>query len=232
MNCEKARDLLVDYLGGEIGRQEGRDFMQHLLACPACRQELASLRSTQSALVQGWPEEPIPQPLSFKLAQPSPPAARRFWGWGNLPAYLRWPAALTASFVLCVSVLALSRTSFQYTQTGFSLSFGGTSSGRVGSGDCLQEQAKIAMDRQIDQRLNEQDNRLKQVLADFEGRWNSKQQSGFQRVAGQLNYLESTQNLIWKEAAQNKSYMESLARDLYLRSGVARADRASDPAVK
>jgi hypothetical protein len=234
MNCNQVRDLLVDYLGGEIGRQDGRNFKHHLLSCPACRKELAALRSTQNTLVQGWPEELIPQPLSFKLEAPTPSTRKPFWGLGTLPPFLRWPLTVTASFILCISTLALTRSSFQYSQGQFSVSFGQPAGFRSGAlaGPLSQEQIKMAVAQEIGEHPKGQEAQLKVLLAQFEERWASQQQSGYQQVANRLKYLEATQNLVWKETAQNKSYVESLARDFYLRSGVARAERPVETAGK
>jgi hypothetical protein len=234
MNCDQVRDLLVNYLGGEIDRQDGRNFKQHLLSCPACRRELASLRSTQNTLLQGWPEEPIPQPLSFKLESHAPSTRGPFWGLGTLPAFLRWPLTVTASFILCISALALTRSSFQFSQGQFSASFGRSAILQSGTlqEHLTREQIKLAVAQQIEQQQKAQEAQLKVLLAQFEAHWAAQQQSGYQQVANRLNYLEATQNLVWKETAQNKSYVESLARDFFLRNGVARAERPAETTVK
>jgi len=38
------------------------------------------------------------------------------------------------------------------------------------------------------------------------------------RIAKQMNYLENTQSVVWKEAARNNSYLDTLARDFYLKT--------------
>lgn len=50
MNCNEARELLPDFLFGELGEDRGRALAEHLEVCSACRREAASLREAAQAL--------------------------------------------------------------------------------------------------------------------------------------------------------------------------------------
>ncbi len=231
MICETARSFLIDYLGGEIGRDEKRQLRQHLLDCPDCRRELSALRLTRNAVKQGWPEEPIPQPISFRLESQGVSSFRGFGWMGVLPTFLRWPLIVTVSFCICLLALALTKTSFQFSQGQVALSFGGRTvispGQKVSQGQSVLslEQVRLTVEQALNQNQKRQETRWQQLLDQAGKDWNSRRQVDYETVAGRLKYLESTQNVVWKETIQNKSYVESLARDLYLRTGMARADK-------
>jgi hypothetical protein len=231
MNCETARSHLIDFLGEEIGREEGGQLKEHLLGCASCRRELSALKSTCNTMKLGWPEEPIPQPISFKL---EPRKVGPSWkiGWVNeLPPFLRWPLTVTASLCVCLLALALTKTSFQFSQGQVALSFGGRtviSPGAMVSQNqpaLSLEQVRLTMDHVMNQNQKIQEARWQQLLTQAGMDWNSKRQVDYETFAGRLKYLESTQNVVWKQTIQNESYVESLARDLYLRTGQARAGK-------
>jgi hypothetical protein len=230
MNCEQSRNLWIEYLGEEIRKEDGGQLRQHLLGCPNCRKELSALHSTQNVLREGWPEEPIPQPLTFQVESHPVLPPRRFWGLGELPAFLQWPLTVTVSFCLCVLALALTKTSFEFSQGQLALSFGSKtvfSPRSISSGQSALslEQVRQTVEQTLSQNQKMQEIRWQQLLNQAGSDWNSKRQANYETVAGRLKYLESTQNVVWKETIQNKSYVESLARDLYLRTGQARANQ-------
>ena len=44
MNCDRAKELLVDLVYGELADADRSAVLQHLSACQGCRQEVARLR--------------------------------------------------------------------------------------------------------------------------------------------------------------------------------------------
>ncbi len=85
------------------------------------------------------------------------------------------------------------------------------------------EQVRLIVEQALNQNQKSQEARWQQLLTETGKEWNLKRQADYATIAGQLKFLESTQNVVWKETIQNKSFVESLARDLYLRTGQARA---------
>src|SRR5215475_12137444 len=101
MNCEKSRELFVDYLGEEPSKTEIPELQKHLKLCSACRQELALLARTKSTLQAGWPDESIPQSLTFDFDLPK---RQGFW---NRFLPLRMPGVVWASVGATGCMLAL-----------------------------------------------------------------------------------------------------------------------------
>jgi len=50
MDCEKLKELLVDYLYGELSNEETEEVEKHLASCKECASELERLRKTRKAL--------------------------------------------------------------------------------------------------------------------------------------------------------------------------------------
>ena len=84
MNCSPFE--LRDYFFAELSPAERREVESHLNACAACREELAGLRSTQTALLR-LPDEEMPRRIAFvsdKIFEPS--RAARWWAGFSLGA--------------------------------------------------------------------------------------------------------------------------------------------------
>jgi hypothetical protein len=93
--CDK--ELLIDYLYGELSLDDREVFERHVASCSDCRGEIAGLRSTRTQLESWAPPQPD---LGFEVVR-SPRvvggAARR---WGLSPA---WGFAAAAMLVGAVS---------------------------------------------------------------------------------------------------------------------------------
>lgn len=94
--CDK--ELLLDYLYGELQAAQRETFERHLATCGACRVEVDGLRSTRTHLAKWAPPEPD---LGFQIVRranvESAPVAR--W-WRPSPV---WGLAAAALIVLSVS---------------------------------------------------------------------------------------------------------------------------------
>src|SRR5213594_1625230 len=120
MNCEKSRELFVDYLGEELPKPEVRGLQEHLKSCSGCRQELALLVRTKSTLRVGWPDESIPQSLTFEFSRPS---ERGFWSRLRplrLPRVVWASLGVTGCFLVCLASLALLRAQIRLENGNFS----------------------------------------------------------------------------------------------------------------
>jgi hypothetical protein len=124
MNCEKSRELFADYLGEELPKTEVRGLQEHLKSCSGCRQELALLARTKSTLQVGWPDESIPQSLTFEFAMPSERGSWSHLLSSRLPRVVWASLGLTGCFLVCLTSLALLRTQIRLENGNFSLSFG------------------------------------------------------------------------------------------------------------
>ncbi len=69
MQCDEVRELLVDYVYGDVTESERREIEVHLQTCNACSGELGHLRKTRDALALLGSQAP---PLREAKAQPRP----------------------------------------------------------------------------------------------------------------------------------------------------------------
>lgn len=110
MNCELFREQMSAYLDGELGPAEQAAFGSHLNACPACPDELDSLRRVVS-LLTSIPAGPTPPDLTERImaglqetpqvAAPRPHALIRF-----PQAFSRF-ATVAAMFLAVVAVIVV-----------------------------------------------------------------------------------------------------------------------------
>jgi anti-sigma factor RsiW len=94
--CDK--ELLIDYLYGELATREQEAFDRHLASCADCREEVAGLRGARTHLQSWAPPEPE---LGFQIIRGigrSVTMSRRWWGLS--PA---WGLAAAAMLVGAVS---------------------------------------------------------------------------------------------------------------------------------
>jgi Putative zinc-finger len=94
--CDK--ELLIDYLYGELATSEREAFDRHLASCAGCRDEVAGLRGARTHLESWVPPEPE---LGFQIVRglARPVSVSRRW-WGLSPA---WGLAAAAMLVGAVS---------------------------------------------------------------------------------------------------------------------------------
>jgi hypothetical protein len=225
MDCDKSHELLIGFIGGEITGPEAKEMKEHLQECSGCREELASLSRTRMLLRQAWPDEPIPQNLIFDF--PGIPG-RKFWGLWSRFGLARFSLAtitVTSCLILCFSSLALLQTRLKVGEGGFAVSFGPSSKLPSGPADRAASSTTplpVALDRRevenlIDrsvQGLEEKQRvHLEEILLQIESRRNAD----LRRIANELRVLESTQSVVYREAMNNQSTVESLARDFYFK---------------
>src|SRR5437867_7545747 len=177
MNCEKSRELFSDYIGEELSRSNARELKDHLSECQTCRQELSLLSSTEAALKVGWPDESIPQSLTFEFVEPSP---QRFWsqlGRFSLPKVAWVSLSVSVGFILCLLSLALLRTQIQIENGKFKLSFGQpVQLVSTNTPTQLNSLAPLKVNNEVVQAL------IAQVLERFEQNQNTKLQHALQEA--------------------------------------------------
>jgi hypothetical protein len=118
--------------------------------------------------------------------------------------------------------LALLRAQIRLENGNFSLSFGqptapasAVAKGPVtkGAPQLSSEAIKTLLDQSLKQFELNQNARLQQALQETKLEWETKRNADFTRVGKELKYLESTQNVVWKETLMNNSNLEMLARN-------------------
>jgi RNA polymerase sigma-70 factor (ECF subfamily) len=105
--CDK--ELLIDYLYGEMAATERAAFDRHLADCGDCRAEVDSLRGVRTHLASWAPPEPE---LDFQIVRSPKVAARR---WRFAPAF-----GLAAAAMLTIAVsAAVAHVQIQSTPDGY-----------------------------------------------------------------------------------------------------------------
>jgi Putative zinc-finger len=228
MNCEKSRELFVDYIGEELSRADTKQLKDHLEHCQGCRQELALLTKTKTTLRMAWPDEPIPQNLTFDFAESRPGGFWSHVGGFRAPKVVTASLTATVCLILCLVTLSLVRTQIQFANGSLKISFG-RSDQPVPAGTVYQPSTGHAqMDgssrsvEDLNQALRSfeenQAAKLQQALLEMKSESEAKRSADLRRIARAFKYFESTQNVVMKEALRNKSIFETLARDLYVRT--------------
>ena len=59
--CQRAVEMVTDYLEGALSRSERRRFEKHLAGCPLCTEYLAQIRETIRVAGRVTPEDLTPQ---------------------------------------------------------------------------------------------------------------------------------------------------------------------------
>jgi anti-sigma factor RsiW len=98
MNCKEANPLVHDYLDGELEGPQLTELKQHLLACPACREDLDGLEHAE-ACIRVMPQTAPSEGLARRImsALPSPSRRTQFKRWIK-----RHPAASVAVVFIMV----------------------------------------------------------------------------------------------------------------------------------
>ena len=223
MNCERSRELFADYLGEELARGEAQQLQLHLKTCQGCRQELSLLASTKATLKQALPEVAMPRHLSFNFSKPQP---QGWVQWLRQPRYATL-AAFTACFVICLASLALFRAQLEMRNGDVRISFGEprgatTSLPELRSPSlpvsATREEVQAAIQQAVHRLQDEQDSRLQQELRKLKFEVEANRHNDMKQVVRGFKFLEETQSLVWKEAAKNSSYLDTIARDLFVKT--------------
>ena len=223
MNCERCRELLPEAIGGELDPQQAAELQRRLADCADCRKELELLRRTASVLKTAWPEEPIPEPLTFGLPGRPAVAGRFGFGWGQPPRMAWLGLAAAACLVVCLGTLSFLNARVQIGQGSFSLSFGPENPPPViqqaaPSGDSaalVEARVRRLVDDRVGQLEETWEARLQKAVAGAESQWTRQRSVDLRQVNADLGYLLRLQQAMRQETARNEVLISSVA-DRYL----------------
>ena len=229
MNCQQSHELFPDYLGKEFSPEQSAEFAAHLKTCESCREELISLSGVPSLLRNGWPDEEIPRSLIFETPRSAfrqfvDVFSSRFWPRGVVVC-----AAATICFILCIGTLAMLRTEIEFKEGQFRVSFNPSRSLLSPHLEANQQLAAVPttlsrsdleklMENVLAQSEQRQNSKFEKLLLETKTEINTNRTEDMQKVSQGLKYLEMTQGEVWKAAARNASYLESLAREVYVKA--------------
>ena len=228
MNCGETKQALMDLVLDEAGSEERKQIEAHLTGCAACRAELVNLRLTRKLLVQGLPQEEMPQRIAFVSGQAAQGGLR---GWlGSRTFAIPVGVAVAVAVLACGLALAGARLVIE--QGRWELAFGhapattttGTKPAQAAQAGMpvpplTREQAQQLMAAAIRESEQRQQAasaaRLEAALSQLDQR----QRATLLALAGQMRYFEATQNVFYKEASRTRTALELVASRLPAEKG-------------
>lgn len=223
MNCEQCRELIPEAIGEELDPRLAGKLRRHLSDCADCRQELELLGRTASVLKSAWPEEPIPEPLTFGRPGRAAVAGGFGFGWSRPPRMAWLGLAAAACLVVCLGTLSFLNARVQIGQGSFSLSFGPeipppVLRQTVPSGDSaalVEARVRRLVDQTVGQLEETWEARLRKAVARSESQWTRQRSVDLRQVNADLSYLLRLQQAMRQETARNEVLISSVA-DRYL----------------
>ncbi len=223
MNCERCRELIPEAIGEELDPRLAGELRRHLADCADCRGELELLGQTASVLKSAWPEEPIPEPLTFGPPGRAALAGGFGFGWGRPPRMAWLGLAAAACLVVCLGTLSFLNARVQIGQGSFSLSFGPDipppvirQTAPAGDSAALVEaRVRRLVDRTVGQLEETWEARLQRTVTRAESQWTRQRSVDLRQVNADLSYLLRLQQAMRQETARNEVLISSVA-DRYL----------------
>ena len=223
MTCERCRELFPEAIGEDLDPRLAGELRRHLADCADCRKELEMLGQTASVLKSAWPEEAMPEPLTF--GQPGRAAVAGGFGFGwRQPPRLAWLGlAAAACLVVCLGTLSFLNARVEIGQGGFRLSFGPELPAPVlqqaapagNSAALVEARLRRLLDRQAGQLEETWEARLRQAVGRVQSQLSEQRSVDLQQVNGDIGYLLKLQEAMRRETARNEVLIGSVA-DRYL----------------
>lgn len=223
MNCQRCRELFPEAIGEELDPRLAGEFRKHLADCADCRRELELLGRTASVLKTAWPEEAVPEPLTFGRPGRAAVAGGFGLGWSRPPRLAWLGLAAAACLVVCLGTLSFLNARVQIGQGSFTLAFGPeipppVIRQAVPSGDSaalVEARVRRLLDRTAGRLEETWEARLQQALARSESQWTRQRSVDLRQVNADLSYLLRLQQAMRQETARNEVLISSVA-DRYL----------------
>jgi anti-sigma factor RsiW len=191
---------LRDYFFGELSRDDHKAVDRHVASCAACREELESLRLTQSTLLSVREEEP-PRRIAFV----SDPVFEPSWWqklWRSGPA-LGFASAALLSGAILVHAFVPRNPSMPVPQPQAAVS----ASAKTISQDEMREIVNAAVAKAVSDSEARQTARFEQVLSKTQRDWELEHRAAWVKVGDYMEMLEKRVNLVLR--ASNDAPLES-----------------------
>ncbi len=219
MNCERAKQILVDYLLEETSA-EGRDEIgRHLQDCSSCSGEIAQLQQTMGLLIRAETSEEIPKRIRL-VAEPV----------GRWAAFWRDSArlALAGGGLLCLAIalLALFRTTLSYEEGHFQIAFGVPATA-TGAKDASAMASPVVEPRGLpraavleliaeavaaSEAMRQRNSAL--LMETVAQQAEEQRRRDLREMAESLRYFQAAQTMMWKEQVQSQYLVSALMRQV------------------
>jgi anti-sigma factor RsiW len=228
MNCGEAKQALMDLVLEEAGSEERKQMEAHLAGCAACRAELVNLKLTRKLLVQGLPQEEMPQRIAFVSGQAAK-GGLRGWLWSRAFAI---PVGAAAAIAVLACGLALAHARLVIEQGRWELALGyapaattrGTRLAQAAQAGMpvpplTREQAQQLLAAAIGESEQRQEAASAASLEAALSQLDQRQRATLLALADQMKYFEATQNVFYKEASRTRTALELVASRLPAEKG-------------
>jgi hypothetical protein len=106
MTCDRARELISEYIEGGLGRPVARSIESHLAGCLSCQSEVDGVRSLWQDLEEMPVVSPPPDLLSHTLAEVRRRSHEAEWAASRPAPWLAWLRSLSPARVALATSLA------------------------------------------------------------------------------------------------------------------------------
>lgn len=197
MNCP-GQQKLIDWVLEELSPGEGEELQRHVAQCSDCAQSLAALQDVRQVLMKQLADREMPAHLVFV------PEESRAFSRGFLTSL--WRAAALAGVA---AVVFLAIVLGGYARWGHPPSpVAGVERASMTRPE-IESVIREAVRFQLAQQKRELETANEQLVADLR----KEQGRALAPVAAQLQYLQSAQSVVWKQAQEQNALVELLARN-------------------
>lgn len=197
MTCPD-KQRLMDWVLEELSPGEGEELRRHVAQCSDCAQSLAGLQDVRQALMKQLVDREMPAHLVFVPEEP------RAFNPGFLTSLWR-----TAALAGVAAVVFLAIVLGGYTRWGHPPSpVPGAERASMTRAE-IETFVRDAVRFRLAQQRQELETTNERLAADLR----KEQGRALGPVAAQLQYLQSAQSVVWKQAQEQNALVELLARN-------------------
>lgn len=209
MSCPDQKSKLTDWILGELSVTEAEDLQRHVDHCAGCAQELAGLRGIHQTLKQQLTDRELPAHLVFLPERA--PASRS----GFLASLWRTAALAAVSAVVFLAIVLVG-----YTRWGRQPS-AVPAAERAG---LTQAQVEVLVAQAAQAQWARQQRQFEAANEKFLTDVRQDQARALAQFNNQMQYLQSAQNIVWKQTQEQNALVELIARNS-LGQGTGRENR-------
>lgn len=197
MACPEWKPRLMDWILEELPPAEAQEVERHVESCGDCGRSLAELRQAIHLLKESLPEREMPARLVFleeKSRSHPVPFLVSLWRTAAL-------AGLAAVIFLGIVLGGYSR-------------WGNRPAAPVpvSSAGLTRPEVEALVKQGVAEGLEQQKQMLQEVSLQSAARFEKAQARNLRLVASKLDFLESAQNVVWKQTQEQGAMMEVIAR--------------------
>jgi|GEM_PF-637671 len=203
MGCPEREAKLLERILDELAPAEVRELEQHVKQCGDCSRSVERLRSVHGALMNSLTDRDLPAHLVFIPDQPKQQLT------GFLTSLWRTAALAATAAVIFLGILVGGAAHWRNRLAPAPIATAGSSSASALSSTDVKALAAQEVDRQMAIEragLEASNDKLAVGLRE-------EQAKNLDRLAHQLDFVQTVQNSVWKETQQQGAMVELIARN-------------------